>query len=125
VTGTVDENVRRLDVTVQNAFIAPMTVSQGKRNFGKGQPDLVLADHFAVSASARDHSLEIAPWAILHDNVDFLFFPFHKAVNVLHNVRIVQLAKYIHLIDQKLFLTAAHRAEVNLLDGNNVAIMLV
>ena len=128
VSTGIDENVRGLNVSVQDGLRVPtrilvfVAIFESKNKLGNEFPDVFLLDVAALCAMLLDQLAQVTSRAVLHDNVQLRCLLVNDTVTVLDNERVAQLAKEIHFSHNVLLLALRHFPIVKFLPDQHFAI---
>lgn len=124
----INEDIGRFDVPMQHLTPSPSLISRPCMAVFKCQQQLVtyLPDNFLLYLSLSllglfQLSPEIATRAVLHDDVYLGGSFVHHAIDISHDVRVVQFFQEVDLCDQLLLLPTAHLLEIDLFPHQDLA----
>lgn len=90
----------------------PVAEMQSRDYLGQDAPDSLLLNVLLVAKAALDDLLKVAPFAILHHDVELQVALVDAAVDILHDVGVLQVAQDVYLCNDLLLFLVIHFAVV-------------
>ena len=90
----------------------PVAEMQSRDNLGQDSPDSLLFDVLLVAQAAFDDLLKIPSFAVLHHYVELQVALVDAAVDILHDVGVLQVAQDVYLCNDLLLFLVIHLAVV-------------